>query len=64
MEVGAVPTELLTPLRLPLDNPGVDFVILDGSVIVEEKSARPTPSIRAGFSYFGTVSRNRVQGRG
>ena len=42
--------EFSTPLQDILDTPGVDFVTLDNSMMVEEKSAR-LPSCRSGRAF-------------
>jgi hypothetical protein len=49
--------EFSAPLRLGLDNPGGDFVILDTSMMVEEKSARPPASALGGLFLFQARSR-------
>ena len=46
--------EFSTPLHLALDTPGVDFVILEGSVMVEENLAR-LPSFRSGRAFSVSI---------
>jgi hypothetical protein len=51
------PQPVTTFPGISLDNPGVDFVILDTSVMVEENSARPRASALGGLFLFRAESR-------